>query len=53
MTFDLFTARSKLLPYAVVWEKCSEFQMTSLEPLGQCCSNFIRSFPGEGNENGY
>ena len=37
-----FTVRSILLPYAFVWEKCSEFQTTSpLEPLGQFCSNFI------------
>ena len=44
LTFDLFTARSSLLPYALVWEKCSEFQTTSpLEPLDQCCSNFIWS----------
>ena len=44
MTFDLFTVRSILLPYAFVWEKCSEFQTTSpLEPLGQFCSNFIWS----------
>ena len=27
-----------------VWEKCWEFQTISpLKPLGQCCSNFIRS----------
>ena len=44
MTFDLFTLWSILLPYAFVWEKCSEFQTTSpLEPLGQFCSNFIWS----------
>ena len=44
MTFNLFTVRSILLPYAFVWEKCSEFQTTSpLEPLGQFCSNFIWS----------
>ena len=43
LTFDLFTL-SILLPYAFVWEKCSEFQTTSpLEPLGQFCSNFIWS----------
>ena len=43
-TFDLFMVRSILLPYAFVWEKCSEFQTTSpLEPLGQFCSNFIWS----------
>ena len=49
LTFDLFTLRSSLHPYAYVWEKCSEFQMTSpLEPLGQCCSNFIWSLPGAG-----
>ena len=36
--------RSILLPFAFVWEKCSEFQTTSpLEPLGQFCSNFIWS----------
>ena len=36
--------RSVLLPYAFVWEKCSEFQTTSTqEPLGQFCSNFIWS----------
>ena len=29
LTFDLFTARSSLLPYAFVWEKCSEFQRLS------------------------
>ena len=44
MTFDLFTLRSILLPYAFVWEKWPEFQTTSpLEPLGQFCSNFIWS----------
>ena len=44
LTFDLFTVRSILLPYAFVWEKCSEFQTTSPpEPLGQFCSNFIWS----------
>ena len=44
LNFDLFTLRSILLPYAFVWEKCSEFQTTSpLEPLGQFCSNFIWS----------
>ena len=44
LTFDLFTVRSILLPYAFVWEKCSEFQTTSpLEPLGQFCSNLIWS----------
>ena len=44
MTFDLFTVRSILLPYAFVWEKCSEFQTTfPLEPLGQFCTNFIWS----------
>ena len=44
LTFDLFTVKSILLPYAFVWEKCSEFQTTSpLEPLGQFCSNFIWS----------
>ena len=49
LTFDFFMARSSLLPYAFVWEKCSEFQMTStLEPLGQCCSNFIWSLPRAG-----
>ena len=42
-------ARLSLLPYGFVWEKCSEFQTTSpLEPLGQCCSNFICSLPGAG-----
>ena len=41
--------RSSLLPYALVWEKCWEFQMTSpQEPLGQCFSNFIWSLPGAG-----
>ena len=29
LTFNLFTARSILLPCAFVWEKCSEFQTTS------------------------
>ena len=49
MTSDFFTARSSLLPYVFVWEKCWEFQTTSpLEPLGQCCSNFIWSLPGVG-----
>ena len=24
LTFDFFTTRSSLLPYAFVWEKCSE-----------------------------
>ena len=44
LTFDLFLVRTILLPYAFVWEKCSEFQTTSsLEPLGQFCSNFIWS----------
>ena len=44
LTFDLFTLRSILLPYAFVWEKYSEFQTTSpLEPLGQFCTNFIWS----------
>ena len=44
LTFDLFRIRAILLPYAFVWEKCSEFQTTSpLEPLGQFCSNFIWS----------
>ena len=44
MTFDLFTMRSILLPYAFVWEKYAEFQTTSpLEPLGQFCTNFIWS----------
>ena len=44
MTFDLFTVRSVLLPYAFVWEKYSEFQTTSpLESLGQFCSYFIWS----------
>ena len=44
LTFDLFTVRSVLLPYAFVWEKCSDIQTTSpLEPLGQFCSNFIWS----------
>ena len=33
---------NQLLPYAFVWEKYSEFQTTSsLEPLGQFCTNFI------------
>ena len=33
----------------VHWPRCWEFQMTSpLEPLGQCCSNFIWSLPGAG-----
>ena len=41
-TVDLFMVWSSLLPYAFVWEKCSEFQTTSsLEPLSQFCSNFI------------
>ena len=41
--------RSIFLPYAFVWEKCSEFQTTSpLEPLGQFCSNFIWSLPRVG-----
>ena len=44
-----FLQQGRLLPYAFVWEKCWEFQMTSpLEPLGQCCSNFIWSLPGAG-----
>ena len=44
LTFDFFTVRSILLPYAFLWEKCSEFQTTSpLEPLSQFCSNFIWS----------
>ena len=44
LTFDLFALRSILLPYAFVWEICSEFQTTSpLEPLGLFCSNFIWS----------
>ena len=35
LTFDLFTVRSILLPYAFVWEKCSQFLTTSpLESLG-------------------
>ena len=29
--------------HAFVWEKCWEFQTTSLKPLGQCCSNFMWS----------
>ena len=49
LTFHLFMARSSLLPYAFVWEKCSDFQLTSsLELLGQCCSNFIWNLPGAG-----
>ena len=48
MTFDLFTMRSILLPYAFVWEKYSEFQTTPLEPLGQFCTNFIWSLLGLG-----
>ena len=49
LTFDLFMARSSLLPYAFVWEKCWELQMTSpLESLGLCYSNFILSLPGAG-----
>ena len=44
LAFDLFMVWSILLSYASVWEKCSEFQTTSsLEPLGQFCSNFIWS----------
>ena len=44
LTFELFMLRSVLFPYAFVWEKCSEFQTTSsLEPVGQFCSNFIWS----------
>ena len=51
LTFDLFTVRSVLLPYAFVWEKYSEFQMTSsLEPLGQFCTNYIWSLLRLGNE---
>ena len=51
LTFDLFTARSSLLLCAFVWEKCSEFQTISpLEPLGQCCSNFIWSLVGARNK---
>ena len=46
MTFDVFMARSSLLPYVRVWEKFWAFQTTS--PLGQCCSNFIWSLPGAG-----
>ena len=43
-----FTGRSSLLPYACMG-KCWEFLTTSpLEPLGQCCSNFIWSLPGAG-----
>ena len=42
-------ARSSLISYAFVWDKCSEFQMTfPLEPLGQCCSNFLMSLLGAG-----
>ena len=37
-----------LFPMHVHGKKCWEFQMTSLEPLGQCCSNFIWSLPGAG-----
>ena len=44
-----FSERSCLLPYACLWGKCWEFQMTSpQEPLGQCCSNFIWNLPGAG-----
>ena len=42
------TSRSSSLPYACVWEKCWEFQTTSLVSLGECCSNFIWSLPGAG-----
>ena len=44
LTFDLFTARSSLLPYAFVWENVENFKrLLPLEPLGHGCSNFIRS----------
>ena len=51
LTSDLFTVRSILLPYAFVWEKCSEFQTISpLKPLGQFCSNFIWSLLSVGEQ---
>ena len=37
--------------HAFVWEKCREFQMTSpLKPVGQCCSNFMWSLLGAGEQ---
>ena len=29
--------------HTFVWNKCWKFHMTSLKPLGQCCSNFMWS----------
>ena len=43
-----FLRQGRLRPNAFVWEKCSEFQTTSPESLGQCCSNFIWNLLGTG-----
>ena len=44
-------ARSSLLPHAFVWEKCSEFQMTSpLEPLANVAQISFGATLVQGNE---
>ena len=50
MTFDLFYGEVACLFVHLYGKKLfSEFQMTSpLDPLSQCCSNFIWSPPGAG-----
>ena len=55
MTFDLFTGRSSLLPYAFVWapyylygKNIENFKQPPLKPLGQSCSNFMWSLLGTG-----
>ena len=48
LTFDLFTVRSILLPYAFEWEKCSEFQTTS--PLANFAQISYGATLGRGNK---
>ena len=47
LTFDFFTTRSSLLPYAFVWAPyiCmgKMWRISTLKPLGQCCSDFMWS----------
>ena len=49
LAFDFLTA--SLLPYAFVWQKCSEFQMTfPLGSLGQCAQISFEASLGQVTE---
>ena len=48
LTFDLFYGKVVCFPMHLYGKNVQNFKRPPLEPLGQCCSNFIWSLPGTG-----